>query len=178
MWYTSCTCVCKKCFFQTEEGKANRSNQFMKQYQQQRRTRSTMEISRGMHGITSDVIRTFQQERVRCESEGGAEIAPAARNHSICGIVCRLTIGRRWKKIEASLRGWWALCKGASEDRCQPTPTSLRCRRTFCGKSTEFVQIRMVSDTEVGFLIMSYVCPHCGLFPIEDSVPWVRKEHE
>ena len=37
---------------------------------------------------------------------------------------------------------------------------------------------KMVSDTEVVFLTMSYVCPNCSLFLIEDSIPWERKENE
>ena len=35
----------------------------------------------------------------------------------------------------------------------------------------------IVSDTESGSLTLSYVCPHCGLFPIEDFIWWVNEEH-
>ena len=37
----------KKCFLQTADGNTNGSNTVMKQYQQQRMTRCTMDISRG-----------------------------------------------------------------------------------------------------------------------------------
>ena len=43
------------------------SQQALKEHQQQRRTRGTMEISRGMHGITFEVVRTVQQERERAK---------------------------------------------------------------------------------------------------------------
>ena len=59
--------LCKNCFLQREEGKAKRFHQALKAYQQEQRTRSTMEIGRGMHGITFEVLRTFQQERIRAK---------------------------------------------------------------------------------------------------------------
>ena len=57
----------KKCFLQTEEGTANKTNQPLKTYHQQGKTKNTTEISRGMHGITFEVIMTFQQERIRAK---------------------------------------------------------------------------------------------------------------
>ena len=50
-----------------EEGKANWSHQSLKPYQQQRKTKGTMEISQGMHGNTFEVVTTFQQSRTRAK---------------------------------------------------------------------------------------------------------------
>ena len=57
--------VCRDCLLQAEEGKTNWSHQALKAYQQQRRTGGTVEFSRGMHGITFELVRTFQHERTR-----------------------------------------------------------------------------------------------------------------
>ena len=59
--------ICENCSLHTEEGKANWSHQALKASQQQRRTRGTMEISGGVHGITFEVSRTFQQEKIRAK---------------------------------------------------------------------------------------------------------------
>ena len=57
--------VCKKCLLKTEGGQVSWSHQALEVHQQQRRTGGTMEISRGLHGITFEVVRTFQQELIR-----------------------------------------------------------------------------------------------------------------
>ena len=51
--------LCDTCFLQTEEGKAQWFHEALKAYQQQRRTRGSMEISRGVHAITFAVVSTF-----------------------------------------------------------------------------------------------------------------------
>ena len=43
-------------------------------------------------------------------------------------------------------------------------------------KSSDLLRI-IDSDTEAGSLTVSYVCPHCGLFLIEDFIWWVTEEH-
>ena len=48
--------LCKKCF---RRKKATRPRPIKKQHQQQGRTRGAMEISRGLHGLTFEVIKTF-----------------------------------------------------------------------------------------------------------------------
>ena len=45
----------------------------------------------------------------------------------------------------------------------------------FCGRKM-IVLMRIVSNNESAFLTLSYVCPHCGLLPIEDRAPNQKEE--
>ena len=49
--------------------------------------------------------------------------------------------------------------------------------RTLCGKVVIFFEKIIVSGAEARSLTMSYVCPRCGLFTIEDFICWVADEH-
>ena len=58
--------MCNNYVVREQEGKTNWSHTVLKAHQQ-RRTRGTIEISRGMHGITFEWFRTFQQKKIRAK---------------------------------------------------------------------------------------------------------------
>ena len=66
-----------------EEGKTKWSHQASKAHQQQRRTRGTMESSRGMHGVTLEVVKIFQQERTRAKKFPAKAACAFVRGESI-----------------------------------------------------------------------------------------------
>ena len=51
--------------------------------------------------------------------------------------------------------------------------------RSVTSKSRDILRrtVDADTDTEVGSFTMSYVCSHCGLFPIADFIGWVTEVH-
>ena len=136
----------------------------------------------------SEAIRSGRQVATRNAVQGGgrafaAQHSPALRRcanapSALCGEVMRLTKLFGQFLRNGKLRGWrrarvrecYNKVEQEEEDRQSIAQDILR-------KSTEFMRRSIVPVEGQGGVALSYVCPHCHLFPLEDHIWWISFGH-